>query len=256
MKQIDEAQIKAAFDEILGHAPDLGEPPLSQIAYVPNDDSPRASRAWIGIAAGMIVLAGTGGLIMAASRATPTASPTPTTQSTVVAPTTTASVPADVNVSTVTCQPGRNALNVRDMPSSEMTFSVATTEDGSVALTVELSDGETTALACMNASTVETSVAEDLSLAVVQPIADGVLLLLAVPNGSTPRALDWLDFAPGLDSASAPFALYVAVISGDTGPSKPTTAGASEQQLLRLVNEARTEGTSTVAGIAADILAD
>jgi hypothetical protein len=256
MNRTIDAQVKAAFDEILARAPDIGETPASNVAYAPSDAHPGASRVWFGVAAAvMMVVVAAGGLIMATSRTT-NISPSTATPTPLPAPTTTATAVHPVSVPLVSCRPGENAPDIGAMPSSEMTFSVASTQDGSVAVSAELPNGTTIALGCMTADTAAASVANHLSLAVVHPIANGVLVLLAVPTGSTPRTLSWLNFASGLKSDSAPFTLYVGVVSRDTGAIAPTQASASEQQLVGLVNEARTKGTSTVVGLAADILAD
>ena len=170
--------------------------------------------------------------------------------------TTTSAVAGPVDPPAMTCGPGGDGTEIASSPSTQMTFSVAATADDSVAIVAALPNGEAKVLACMNAETAQASVANRLSLAVVDPVTDGVLVVLAVPTGSAPRAMDWLTFASGVDSDSAPFTLYVGLIPHDTATISSTSASASEQQLLRFVNEARAEGTMTVSGIGPDILVD
>ena len=154
------------------------------------------------------------------------------------------------------CEPGANTAEIGSTPISDLSFSVVKSEDGSFGLTAELPGGARASLGCIRADTDGAIEAMRLSLAAVRPVQGGVLVVLAVPTGSTPRSMDWLTFAPGQVSESAPFTVYVGLFSFGNEAVPSTSSTASEQQLVGFVNEALRSGTSSTGGIAADILSD
>ena len=154
----------------------------------------------------------------------------------------------------VSCQVGAFASGIQDYQTSDLTFRVTEADFGSVAIAVRTPSKATAAVGCINQDTAAASIENDVSFAVVQPLQDGVALLLAVPRGKQPRALDWSKLAIQPNAGDTAFDLYLASIPTASAPVSSESQSPSEQQLIRLINEAAADGTSTVAGVGPDIL--
>jgi hypothetical protein len=140
---------------------------------------------------------------------------------------------------------------------------IAHLDDGQVGL-VLISESEVVdVIGCMSADTADAAIKIGLSLAAVGPVKEGVRVVIAVPRDRQLRALSWLTpvaidpekSVPTIESAlklDDRFHVETFIVT-DTSLATPGDTPTADQ-LASAVQSAGRDGTSTVLGLASDIL--
>ena len=152
------------------------------------------------------------------------------------------------------CQGSETGPDLRQFRATELTRRVEAMHDGWVGLVVSTDSGGEALVGCMSAATAKISLDAGLSFAEIGPTRDGIRVVIATPADSTLRELPWMEpVGNEFHSSATGFIVRTFWVSDDARPTASDYSTPTEEQLLRLIDDAR-DGVGSVAGLAPDLL--